>query len=134
MPAGNPGECDGCGEWSGRLVDGYCCPCRDKYKAFIHNIARGSEVMQKLIRLVATNDRGMRIGEFHQNAHLSDKEVDQIRDLHEFAAWSYRDIARAYGASKSCIAEICRYEKRNQTVFDWKQVKIIPGPREEVEA
>ena len=32
IPIGNPGECDGCGEWSGRLVDGYCAPCRDKYR------------------------------------------------------------------------------------------------------
>ena len=85
---------------------------------------------QKIIRLVATNDRGLRIGEYHQNARLSDVEVDQIRDLHEFAGWPYRDIARAYGASKSCIAEICRYEKRNQTVFDWKKVRVIPGARE----
>ena len=31
IPAGNPGECDLCGEWSGRLVNGACAPCRDKY-------------------------------------------------------------------------------------------------------
>jgi len=29
---GKPGDCDYCGEWSGRLVDGACAPCRDKYK------------------------------------------------------------------------------------------------------
>lgn len=29
---GAPGECDLCGEWSGRLVGGACAPCRDKYK------------------------------------------------------------------------------------------------------
>lgn len=32
MPAGKPGECDLCGEWSGRLVAGACAPCRDRYK------------------------------------------------------------------------------------------------------
>lgn len=32
MPAGKPGECDLCGEWSGRLVAGVCAPCRDRYK------------------------------------------------------------------------------------------------------
>ena len=30
MPAGKPGECDLCGEWSGRLVNGVCAPCRDR--------------------------------------------------------------------------------------------------------
>lgn len=32
IPAGVPGECDLCGEWSGRLVKGVCAPCRDKHK------------------------------------------------------------------------------------------------------
>ena len=27
---GVPGDCDLCGEWSGRLVLGVCAPCRDK--------------------------------------------------------------------------------------------------------
>ena len=35
MPVGEPGDCDGCGEWAGRLVDGYCAPCRDRYARFI---------------------------------------------------------------------------------------------------
>ena len=29
---GVPGDCDLCGEWSGRLVEGCCSPCRDRYK------------------------------------------------------------------------------------------------------
>lgn len=29
IPAGEPGDCDFCGEWSGRLVAGACAPCRD---------------------------------------------------------------------------------------------------------
>ena len=31
MPAGEPGECELCGEWSGRLIDGHCAPCRDRH-------------------------------------------------------------------------------------------------------
>lgn len=30
IPKGEPGDCDFCGEWSGRLVQGVCAPCRDK--------------------------------------------------------------------------------------------------------
>jgi hypothetical protein len=30
MP-GDPGECALCGEWSGRLVNDTCAPCRDKH-------------------------------------------------------------------------------------------------------
>ena len=32
LPEGKPGDCDTCGEWSGRLVDGMCAPCREHYK------------------------------------------------------------------------------------------------------
>ena len=31
IPAGSSGDCDLCGEWSGRLVEGACAPCRDHY-------------------------------------------------------------------------------------------------------
>ena len=31
IPPGEPGDCDLCGEWSGRLVGGVCAPCRDRY-------------------------------------------------------------------------------------------------------
>jgi hypothetical protein len=32
IPVGNAGECGRCGEWSGRLVNGVCAPCRDEFR------------------------------------------------------------------------------------------------------
>lgn len=32
IPAGQPGDCDLCGEWTARLVGGACAPCRDHYR------------------------------------------------------------------------------------------------------
>ena len=32
LAKGEPGECDLCGEWSGRLIEAVCAPCRDRYK------------------------------------------------------------------------------------------------------
>lgn len=32
IPAGEPGECSLCDEFSLRLVEDVCAPCRDKYK------------------------------------------------------------------------------------------------------
>ena len=29
---GRAGDCDICGEWSGRLIEGACSYCREKYK------------------------------------------------------------------------------------------------------
>ncbi len=31
IPVGKVGECKMCGEWSGRLVNHTCAPCRDKH-------------------------------------------------------------------------------------------------------
>ena len=31
LAPGTPGECELCGEWSGRLIHGACAPCRDRY-------------------------------------------------------------------------------------------------------
>lgn len=32
LTPGTPGECEICGYWSGRLVQGACAPCRDQFK------------------------------------------------------------------------------------------------------
>ncbi len=32
IPAGYQGDCDLCGEWTARLVEGACAHCRDHYK------------------------------------------------------------------------------------------------------
>lgn len=32
IPVGNPGDCDGCGDYFSRLVNGMCGFCRDKFK------------------------------------------------------------------------------------------------------
>lgn len=35
MPIGEPGECNGCGNYFQRTVGGYCGHCRDKFKELI---------------------------------------------------------------------------------------------------
>lgn len=32
IPPGVAGDCDLCGEYSGRLIEGACAPCRERYK------------------------------------------------------------------------------------------------------
>lgn len=41
IPEGEPGECWHCGEWSGRLVDGACAPCRDRFARMAMISGRG---------------------------------------------------------------------------------------------
>lgn len=32
LEVGKPGDCELCGEWFGRLVNGACVPCRNKFE------------------------------------------------------------------------------------------------------
>ena len=65
-------------------------------------------MQQKIIKYVATNDRGMRIGESHHNCKIKDCVVDQIRDMHEDEGIGYRTIAKRYwpDLDEDAIAEM----------------------------
>lgn len=73
---------------------------------------------------VATNERGYRIGQYHQNAKHDDETVDRARALHEDAAMGYGCIAKLLGVPKGLIAEWCRYEKRADSYINWKTLKV----------
>lgn len=74
-------------------------------------------------RVVAVNERGIRLGEDHQRAKLTNAEVDLIRELHE-DGMSYAMLAAKFGVSKSSIADICRYRRRAQIPTAWREVRI----------
>lgn len=74
--------------------------------------------------VVALNEEGRRIGESHHNSHISDDVVDQIRERHEDFGWSYERIARNFAIAKSTIQKICTYERRAQTPYRWKTIRV----------
>ncbi len=74
-------------------------------------------------RTVATNEAGLRIGEEHPNAKLTDAEVEIIRQLHEEDGLSYKSLAEKFEISKGAVAKICRYERRAQYPADFKTIK-----------
>jgi hypothetical protein len=71
------------------------------------------------------DERGLRIGEAHPNAKLSDAEVDQIRDLHEIAKWDYSALSVAYCAPYITIQKICTYQRRASTIARWKVLLLL---------
>lgn len=74
-------------------------------------------------KTVAVNERGLRIGEDHPGAELTDAEVETIRSLHT-EGMSYRQLAEKFEQSKGAIAKICRYERRGQFVANFKAVPV----------
>ena len=75
-------------------------------------------------RTVAVNDAGLRIGEDHPNAKLTDAEVERIRSLHE-DGMIYEVLAEKFEVSKWAIGRICRYERRAQTPANFKNVHVL---------
>lgn len=77
--------------------------------------------MQHLARqYIAVNERGLRIGESHPRARLSDHEVDLMRTLHEEYHMGYTELAEKFECSVSGTAKLCRYERRNQAAAAFK--------------
>lgn len=73
-------------------------------------------------KVVAINDRGLRIGEDHQRAKLTNFEVELIRQMHR-QGLSYRTLAEKFEVSKRTIAAICRFERRSEVPTNWKTVR-----------
>lgn len=76
-----------------------------------------------MVRCVPVNEKGIRIGEHHHRSSIPDATVELIRDMHELKGKSYEFISRKVQIPVCTIAKICRYERRAQTVHEWKWVE-----------
>lgn len=72
---------------------------------------------------VACNDAGLRVGESHHNAKLTDREVDQIRELYE-SGIGYRRLATMFEVSKSSIRLIVKCERRATPPAKFKTISV----------
>lgn len=55
--------------------------------------------------------KGRRIGEDHQNAVLTNSEVETLRAMRE-QGQTYQWLAEKFEISKSTVAKICQYNRR----------------------
>jgi len=72
--------------------------------------------------IVGVNERGMRVGEDHQNAKLSNHEVDLIRALREEHGMTYAQIAEKFEIAKETVADIVKCRRRAQVPVAWRAV------------
>lgn len=81
-------------------------------------------------KLIAVNEKGLRIGETHHRAKFSDADIDLIRELHEptlnhdgttSPGLSYSLIADKMGCSKSTVRDIIKCRRRFQFAARWKR-------------
>lgn len=72
---------------------------------------------------VPLNSLGIRIGQYHQRAKLSDHDVELIRQLAEQGI-CYKAIATKFEISWVTVGRICRFERRSQTIAKFKKLKV----------
>lgn len=73
-------------------------------------------------KTIGVNEKGLRVGESHQRAKLTNAEVDRMRKLHEEEGFGYRRLARMFEVGRTTVCQICRYEVRNQPVVAFRKV------------
>ena len=78
-------------------------------------------------RVVGVNEAGMRVGQDHQNAKLSDEEVEQLLVLRA-EGWGWRRLAAKFEVSKRTVRDIVAGRRRNQLPTRWKVLER-PGAR-----
>lgn len=74
-------------------------------------------------KTVAVNERGLRIGEDHQNARYTNAEIEMVLTLRDEDK-SYGEIARLVEMPKSTVRDICTGRRRCQYPADFKTVRV----------
>lgn len=77
--------------------------------------------------LVWVNERGLRVGEDHQRAKLTDQQVEEIRDMREQEGLLPRAIMKRLKrleveVSMSTIKKICLYQRRTSVGVEVRRV------------
>ena len=74
-------------------------------------------------KTAAVNERGLRIGEDHQNARYTNAEIEMVLTLRDEDK-SYGEIARLVEMPKSTVRDICTGRRRCQYPADFKTVRV----------
>ncbi|WP_250533965.1 hypothetical protein [Caballeronia sp. AZ10_KS36] len=73
------------------------------------------------MKLVGVNEKGIRVGQYHQRAKLTDLDVEQVREL-RVSGLSYRAIAEKFEIGIRTVRDIVSYRKRAQFPAKWKSI------------
>ena len=86
---------------------------------------------------VMVNARGVRIGDGHHKAVLTDAEVAQLladRGPEELPAMTYQQLAKRYGVSKGCVASIVSGRTRGLQGRTVARVRVVEADQQKVVA
>lgn len=73
------------------------------------------------VRLVGVNEKGLRVGQDHQRAKLTDRDVELIIELRG-QGLAYDKIADKFDIHPTMVRKICCGERRAQRPVRWKGI------------
>lgn len=72
-------------------------------------------------RIIGVNENGLRIGQYHQRAKLTDAQVEELLDLRA-DGWGYRRLAKHFKVCKTHVRRIVEYAQRVQLSYVWRAI------------
>ena len=78
-------------------------------------------------RIVGVNERGLRVGQDHQNAKLTDAEIDVLLEFRQ-RGWGYKRLAKKFEISKAQVRRIVSGAARHQTPSAFRRVRAGTTP------
>ncbi len=76
-----------------------------------------------MVRLIGVNENGLRVGEYHQRAKLTDRDVElfwQLRDQ----GWGCKRLAEKFEISHQHAKRLFKGRQRAQVVVSFKKVVV----------
>jgi hypothetical protein len=72
-------------------------------------------------RLVGIDENGLRVGEDHQRATLTDGDVELMRELHAEGI-GYTRLAKMFDVTRCHVRDIVKFRKRATAPVAWRKV------------
>jgi DNA-directed RNA polymerase sigma subunit (sigma70/sigma32) len=73
--------------------------------------------------MIAMSETGHRVGQDHQRSHLTDREIELIRQLRNYPhCMTYQEIGDKFDISKSHARQICLFKRRATSIAGFKSV------------
>lgn len=73
-------------------------------------------------QVIGLNAQGLRVGQYHQRAKITDAQVLRLHDLRA-QGWGYARLAAEFGISKRHVRNICSGKSRCQSVAQFRIVQ-----------
>ncbi|CAB3648548.1 hypothetical protein CEY09_05385 [Achromobacter marplatensis] len=76
-----------------------------------------------MTRVVGINELGLRVGEDHHRATLTDHDVELMREIRETEGLGYKRLAKMFDVSVAHVRNIVHYRVRVQVPTRWKTLR-----------